>query len=92
MVEIVKSISRNRTKIVLDPVEEVRHRARHIGYCIQPFAYSNASMAIRATAAATPRQKANRGDGSGITGTLLRLFAMGITWRWLVPKATNYVK
>jgi hypothetical protein len=33
-------------------------------------------MAIRATAAATPLHKANRGDGSGITGTLLRLFAM----------------
>ena len=76
MVEIVKSISRNRPKIVLDPVEEVRHRATHFGYCIQPFAYSNASMAIRATAAATPLQKENRGDGSGITGTLLRLFAM----------------
>jgi hypothetical protein len=76
MVEIVKSIPRNRPKIVLDPLEEVRHRARHFGYCIQPFAYSNASMAIRATTAATPLQKANRGDGSGITGTLLRLFAM----------------
>jgi hypothetical protein len=34
-------------------------------------------MAIRATVAATPLQKQNRGDGSGITGTFLRRFAMG---------------
>jgi hypothetical protein len=34
-------------------------------------------MAIKAIAAATPLQKANRGDGSGITGISLRLlFAM----------------
>jgi hypothetical protein len=38
MVEIVKSVPRNRTKIVLDPAEEVRHMARYFGYRIQPFA------------------------------------------------------
>ena len=38
MVEIVKSIPRSRTKIALDPVEEVSHRARYFGYRIQPFA------------------------------------------------------
>jgi len=64
--------------------------ARHFGYCIQPFAYSNASVAIRATAAATPLQYANRGGGCGITGTLLRLFAMDKNYLALrlVPKTT----
>jgi hypothetical protein len=90
MVEIVKSIPRNRTKIVLDPVEEVRS-----GYCIQPFAYSNASMAIRATAAATPLQKKQ------IAATVLESrehCCVSSPWTKndkegvLVPKATNYVK
>ena len=70
-------------------------RSRHFGYRIQPFAYSNASMAIRATAAATPLPKKQ------IAATILEsqghcCASSPLTKNYLalrfVPRATDYVK